>query len=316
MSKKSTHKENNGFKERFLNSFPKEDKDHIWEAFQNAEDTLRYQPAVTDKETSEALQNVRDQISIPDSQPEQLRISPIQKNWKWLVAASVLIIFGYSYLFIPQSFEAPHGEITFHALPDGSTIELNSGTEIQYNRLFGYSNRTIALNGEAFFDVKKDPQPFIVNAHSSTIEVTGTQFNVRSWSDEPVIKTQVSVSEGSIKFYPQKEVDNAVILNKGNTSSWHSNMEKPSNPVKENIDQLLSWRDRNISFKNKSLLTIFNELERFFDVEIYFSNNTIAEESLTAYYANPQSIESVLDDICRVKGLSYSKTADGYNIYR
>ena len=316
MSKKSTHKENNGFKERFLNLFSKEDKDHIWEAFQSAENTLRNQPAVTEEETNKALQRVHDQISPADSKSRHISIHSLRKNWKWLAAASILLIFGFGYLFIPQSFEAPNADILVHTLPDGSTIELNSGTEIQYNRLFGYSNRTIYLDGEAFFEVKKDPQKFIVNANNSTIEVTGTKFNVRSWSDDPDAETQVSVSEGSIKFYPQQESDSAVILNKGKTSSWHVNMIKPSAPITENIDQILGWRDRNISFKNKSLQTIFNELERFFDVKIDLSNDSIAGESLTAHYANPQNIESVLDDICRVKGLRYSKTADGYNIYR
>jgi hypothetical protein len=61
---------------------------------------------------------------------------------------------------------------------------------------------------------------------------------------------------------------------------------------------------------------IFNELERRFDIRILLSSKEIASETLTTYYAKPKHVESIIKDICRVKGLRYAKTANGYRVYR
>lgn len=241
----------------------------------------------------------------------------IKNKWRWwLAAAVVLFIFGAGLLLMPQTVTAPRGEMARITLPDGSTVELNSGSQIQYNRFFAFTNRTIDLEGEAFFSVSRDDRPFIVNANKATVQVSGTEFNVRSWSGEFSKETEVTVAEGTVHFYPLDDPENLVTVSKGEFSRWMAEMERPTLPEAVSIDKMLGWREKKLVFNEKPLLVIFQELERRYDINIQLYDTTMASETLTAFYARPQNIESVIKDICRVKGLRYAKTANGFSVYR
>lgn len=85
------------------------------------------------------------------------------------------------------------------ALADGSTLELNAGTDARTD--FRYGRRTVRLDrGEAFFSVANDPaHPFLVETSAGTVRVTGTQFNVRLTADH---RAEVTLLEGAITVQP------------------------------------------------------------------------------------------------------------------
>ena len=68
-------------------------------------------------------------------------------------------------------------------LPDGSSIQLNGGSEASYDASSWEDNREISLEGEAFFDVEKG-SPFQVVTAQGTVEVLGTTFNVQNRNGE------------------------------------------------------------------------------------------------------------------------------------
>ena len=101
----------------------------------------------------------------------------------WAVAASIvlLIAVGAGFWLQPTTLTAPTGERLAATLPDGSTVELNSGARLSYARAFGGKARTVRLTGEAFFDVAHDAQkPFMVKTFNADVTVLGTRFNVRA----------------------------------------------------------------------------------------------------------------------------------------
>ncbi|MFH5830873.1 FecR family protein [Halalkalibaculum sp. DA384] len=301
--------------EKLLNQFPADKKDlakKIWEESPRAAPEYA---AITGEETEQALNNVHERL--PDfSSDSPNNGSSISPAWRWMAAAAVLFLaLGAGWLFIPKTASAPYGELASVMLPDGSTIDLNSGTHITYNRLFGITHRDIDLEGEAYFIVEDGDHPFVVNTATSTIQVTGTEFNVRSWSEDPGGETEVTVSEGSVQFFPAEEPDSFVTINPGQLSRFAARWNRPTPPESVAVDRFLGWRNNKLIFNNKTLGVIFRELERRFDVVIDLQAVEVANETLTTYYANPKDIEPILADICRVKGLRYAQTANGYRVY-
>lgn len=66
-------------------------------------------------------------------------------------------------------------------LDDGSSLLLNSGGKVSYPSKFDDDKREVYLEGEAFFEVSKDPQrPFFVYANDMVAKVLGTSFTLRS----------------------------------------------------------------------------------------------------------------------------------------
>jgi hypothetical protein len=71
-------------------------------------------------------------------------------------------------------------------LPDGSRVELNAGSTLQYARLFsgwrvnGARVRQVSLDGEAFFSVTRGGGTFVVRTPDAAVTVLGTRFDVRA----------------------------------------------------------------------------------------------------------------------------------------
>jgi ferric-dicitrate binding protein FerR (iron transport regulator) len=87
-------------------------------------------------------------------------------------------------------------------LPEGSKIWLNADSKLSYPVAFNDKTREVYLRGEAFFDIRKNPdKPFIIHLANGTIHVLGTSFNVRAYDDEDKIET--SVSTGKVAFIPK-----------------------------------------------------------------------------------------------------------------
>ena len=94
-------------------------------------------------------------------------------------------------------------------LPDGSSVMLNHYSSLSYPEKFQSDKREVELNGEAYFEVSKDPKhPFIVQTETIDVQVLGTHFNVDAYHDNLDVKTTllsgsvaVSNKSNSAVFY-------------------------------------------------------------------------------------------------------------------
>jgi transmembrane sensor len=83
-------------------------------------------------------------------------------------------------------------------LPDGSTVWLNKHSKFSYPEKFIAAERVVNLEGEAFFEVKKDDtQPFIIYTPTSVTKVTGTSFNLKAYPGKEV---ELYVVSGTVEF--------------------------------------------------------------------------------------------------------------------
>jgi transmembrane sensor len=292
-----------------------EELNHIWDLAESAYP----QTEISEEQVEEALQNVHSRIdrSGPDYSSNQT--SSQERYWlyaRYLVAAAALITFGLYFLYTPIHISIPHGEIATIELPDGSSVELNSGSELTYSRFFGRANRDLTLNGEGYFSVEPAAVPFRVKSNGTVTEVLGTQFNIRSWIDDPYSETVLTVTEGKVDFFAERSEHHKVTLTAGKLSRWNLEMEIPivEDPVR--ITDSIGWKENRLIFKEQSLIVILHELERRFDTRISLEVPGAGLDTLTAYYSEPKSVTAVLEDISTVKGFRFAETANGFRIFK
>ncbi|MBA4168089.1 MAG: FecR domain-containing protein, partial [Chitinophagaceae bacterium] len=122
---------------------------------------------------------------------------------------------------------APLGGISKIQLSDGTRIWLNAGSRLAYSNDFGKDSRRVKLYGEAFFDVKADPEhPFFVTTSTINIRVLGTRFNVRSY---PLDKsTQTTLVHGRIELTVLKNPDKIIIMKPSQTVTLTDSVENDS----------------------------------------------------------------------------------------
>lgn len=178
-------------------------------------------------------------------------------------------------------------------LADGTTVWLNSDSYIRFPVTFFGDKRQVELRGEAYFEVAKNMEkPFIVRINDYDICVTGTQFNVRDYSNESVVTTLV---EGSIQLERGKQIQKlvpgqqALLVN----GRWI---------IKEvDVTDFIGWREGAFNFKEVCLENIINELARWYDFDVYYQNAEVKNYHFTAWFRRNASIEEVIEVLEKTK---------------
>lgn len=228
-------------------------------------------------------------------QPKKPKASPkiIRLIWGTAAAASIFLALSIFTLFRNSNtvIRAEYAETRIYELPDGATVSMNDGSTIRYKRRSWNRERSIQLEGEATFDVPKG-SPFIVNTSNGTVEVLGTSFNVRSWDGDIVVECysgKVQVSRlGSSDII---EKDQAVRITDTGNSTRSSIVN--SRPL---------WESGSSKFVDENLGSVFQELERQFDIEVkYPSNNRLFTGTF-----DHNDLNSALQQICVPMGLNYT----------
>ncbi|MDR3260728.1 MAG: FecR domain-containing protein [Tannerella sp.] len=208
-----------------------------------------------------------------------------------------LTIWNHSEVF---TVEAPRGEKSKLCLPDGSTIWINAGSQIQYTNQFNVSDRTVTLTGEAYFDVaKQNNRPFIVKLRDYSIEVKGTKFNVSSYNDEKYVTT--SLMEGSVSL----QYDGKKYAMKPGEMMKLDVREKTLSLYRTNVSQYQSWTEDSIEYDEISLGELLNRLSRQYDMQIHINPDVDRNKILSVSFNNRESIDDILYSISIVTSIQY-----------
>ncbi len=199
----------------------------------------------------------------------------------------------YSEIYVPK------GEDARLFFQDGTEVYVNSDTKIRYPHRFGLKNREVYLDGEAYFNVTTNSKrPFIVHAHNTTINVTGTSFNVHAYSVDETI--EVVLDEGKTIFEAQKSrfsmaPGQQLEYNKITGKISVYNLSKPSNAS--------LWKDDIIYFYDTPLADVLQVLERKFNVQFHLQTSEALNYSytLTTKHINIDSVLTELEKIAPVK---------------
>jgi hypothetical protein len=200
----------------------------------------------------------------------------------------------------------PNGKKMKLVLSDGSIVHLNSGSSIRFPTYFiNGKNRSVVLEGEAFFDVAKDKKhPFVVNANKLNIRVLGTKFNVSAFSEDQLVSTVLV--EGSVSLSRKNvlnQVDSPVLLSPGNKATWNKSQK---NIEIEKVDTTIytAWMDGDIVFEHLPFKSIVKKLERHFNVTIINTNKKLDDEIFTATF-DEESIEQIMNTFCKSYPMKY-----------
>lgn len=191
------------------------------------------------------------------------------------------------------------------SLSDGSKIYLNAGSELSYSKDYDSESRKISLNGEAYFDVKRGINPFIISTEYAEITVLGTKFNVRSRDDG----FEVGVNEGAVKV--QNDLQ-SMEISQGEQIDVNPEYPKTFSTSKT-ADFYPGWKNNKLLCNNSSLLKICDELERIYNIKINFQNESQKNIPISGIInLNPSNLESVLSSISLLSKREFKLRGDSY----
>lgn len=229
-----------------------------------------------------------------------------------LAFASVIIIAIISYVAlgtnpILKSASTKYGETRDLILSDGSMVKLNSESTLKFYSEFK-DIRKVFLEGEAFFEIKKDGRPFLIETQNAITKVLGTKFNVWSRKNE----TRVVVKEGKVSLANNYNQGAEVILTKNKTSKIVGE-ERPLNAFDVNVDKKLGWLKGLLVFEKTNLSEVSEELQRYYGIPIKLNLSSNKNLTLTGTFKK-EELDTVLAKVCLAFNLKYKQSSDGITI--
>ncbi|MCE5178953.1 MAG: FecR domain-containing protein [Porphyromonadaceae bacterium] len=242
---------------------------------------------------------------------------PLRKAMQWAAMIALPMMSALLVYFLTSdpiagdnvTVQAPKGEKANITLADGSLVWINSGSSLTYNNAFNQKERKVFLEGEAYFEVAKDPKrPFIVHTRDMDIEALGTAFNVRAYPEENNASTVLL--EGKIKINAQGQQR---ILTENQRAIIDKTVHTFSTDKVFAVD-FVQWKDGNLYFENSSFDEIALTLSRVFNVEIQFASERLRSMRFSGTLGN-SSIRNALDILSLTSSMQYEMNGTVIELY-
>lgn len=229
-------------------------------------------------------------------------------GWATLKYAAIVVLCILPTFFVTKSMvnyhngemlnciNVPLGQRTEVTLQDGSTIWLNAGSKLTYPSQFSGNERKVHLEGEGYFEVKKNHHvPFIVETEKLIIKVLGTKFDVRCYSKSEI--QQASLYEGKVKVYlpGQKEENSVTLMPRQRVLLKKNNLYIEQMDVQ---DQSSSWKDGFLAFDNTKLCDIVSALGSYYGVKVIIRNSNLRDVRYTGKFRTSDGVYSILRLMC------------------
>jgi len=264
----------------------------------------------------------------------------------WSKVAAAVVLFGLLTAVLINHYSqnvqsarqvaVNNGGIKKIVLSDGTLVWLNAGSKLNYNTDFNKTNRTVYLEGEAFFEIAPGSKtiPFLVNTKNYTIRDIGTKFNLKAYPNDSffettVIKGEVAV-EGNVDnntremgriyvkphqvlriYYPKAE---QYAIKQDDKDMKNLNEIQVLQVDSAKMDRYDGWKDDLLVFDGNTLDEISKVLERRYNVKIIMDDAELQNIRYSGSFKSIASIDKVLELIKGNTAINYSITGNTINI--
>ncbi|HKU14058.1 MAG TPA: FecR domain-containing protein [Steroidobacteraceae bacterium] len=191
--------------------------------------------------------------------------APRRRRGMLVAAVAASVVIGISAGFAAYQlwstsgdrYVTPVGGLASVPMPDGSNVTLNTDSQIRV-AVTDTERRVELQQGEAFFDVAKDPtRPFVVHAGARRIVAVGTRFSVQRLDDD----VRVLVTEGRVRI--EGEASSPVLIAAGSVARAAGSAVVVRKALPPQVDELLSWREGYLRFHETSLADAVAQMNRY-----------------------------------------------------
>ncbi len=267
----------------------------------------------------ERVAQAEDVVGAEIPENEHSKVVPLLRRWNYKIAVAAILfcVIGVVGFFQYkkqdsgsavasndqfQSFiqiSVPSGERKQYTLPDSSVVWLNAGSVFKYPTDFNGKTRDVYLDGEGYFQVSKDKQhPFIVYTPKGNITVTGTTFNVNSYTSRPGFVT--ALLEGKVSVQTQNgHTVHLVPLQKSELKDGVLSVSTVSDPDE------YKWMEGLICFDNEPITEVLKRLEASFGEKITIEHLGVQNLRLSGKFRINDGLDYALKVLAESYGLKY-----------
>ncbi|MDD2437402.1 MAG: DUF4974 domain-containing protein [Massilibacteroides sp.] len=201
------------------------------------------------------------------------------------------------------TFEVKPGQKGSMNLADGTVVHLNSASKISFTGDYNSKERVVTLDGEAYFEVAKNPNKrFVVTCNGIDIEALGTEFNVKAYPTDSIITT--TLAKGKVRVYNKAH---SVTLLPNGVATYNLKRQTIKSSTIQDISIADYWRTGQLVYNAESLSSIAKTIERMYNVKININDEKLREMEFSGTIQN-NSLINVLYIISLSYPLTYTLT--------
>lgn len=264
---------------------------------------MRFRPGTTDSDTVYKRLWTLIEENSPSDHPE-IKVKTRKLSWLYKIAAVLLLLLGLSGLyFLSQEFS--HDEmivlnsgsqnIRTVELSDGTIVKMGSNSIFTYPKQFKKNVRRVKVNGQCFFQVKKDTEkPFIIQTENMEVTVLGTQFEVFSYEQENMAEVTLLSGKVEVKTSSDSQKEKHTITLLPDQKARLNKTDGSINVEEVDASKYLSWQESGmLSFENERLSVIIPRLEHWFGCKIVYPD-TESDSLRITIKVRTETIDEVL----------------------
>lgn len=265
-----------------------------------------------------------DRLAALHGPAEATRVTPVSRRYLLAACTAALALAGGTFAWLRYEagvtrYVSAIGEVRRISLEDGSTLLLNTNTEVKVS-LSNTERRMYLLRGEALFEVARDKtRPFVVIANDTAVRAVGTAFAVRLESN----RVDVTVTEGVVEVAPSKPLpaadatESPVLVHRLQHVSATERVviaaaraPQISTLAPAEADRLLAWREGMVSFDGESLEAAVAEINRHNRRQIVVSDPALASKPIVGVFraGDPVGFSAGVADILQATANSDGDT--------
>ena len=195
-------------------------------------------------------------------------------------------------------------------LPDGTEVQLGPNSRMTYPSKFGSRKRVVQLEGQAFFDVNKNPRkPFIVHSSDMDIQVLGTAFEVFNYEIET--QAEVILLSGKVNVTSPADGKRKECVLRPNQRLQYDKRTNTLSMQTLDADKYTAWRMQGIlSFENEKLSMIIPRLEQWYGRKAICPRD-LADKYRFTFKVRDESLERILYMMKKSSPLTYKEIEEG-----
>lgn len=239
-------------------------------------------------------------------------------TFRWIAAATIALCVTTAaiHYWIPDHKtpllsmrNADRQNVLVKTLNDGSTVYLASNSSFFYPEKFADNARNVRMQGDAFFDIAKNPdKPFRIETSKIIVEVLGTAFNVKSNENA---EFQLTVLRGKVKVTQKKNGESAYVVAGEGIKIVDSHWVRYQNQD----PSLFDYYSKNMRFKDEPLDRIVKVINQYSTHKIALKGEGIQSRKLNVKFYN-NDINGITNVISLALHLKREITPDSVYVLR
>lgn len=294
---------------RKVNAWLDESDGHVRELFRIEE---LYHLGRADKLTDEKKTEKAEKQLFKRLEQEEVKRYKVRRMYTWMryVAMFVGIFFmsGLGYHIYQTHNEAntlvavtARDEVKELMLPDGTKVWLNKHTTLKYPRDFSDKTRSVYMEGEAYFEVKRNKEkPFLVRSEAMQVRVLGTVFNMKS--DKTNRSAVATLIKGEIEVKGNHD-EGMIVLAPGQKAELNAVSRRLV--VKQVDTGIENWHNNQFVFEKADIFTIARTLENSYGVRIILAPDMNSTKTYSGTLMKKKGVEDMLNQIKNVIPVEY-----------